>query len=181
MAAVSLVVDLREVFRQALAGRVQVLADRRLSLPEPLRGFLLREHAGHAGQDLPLSRRQRFKQQPHPLPLFPHQQVGIQIMLGRDIAPLDEPLLDPLQPPLLVLEQVADGRPAGIGPRVPDRIPPLEHFYHRGGHCVLSLMRIPAREDDVPHEGPIGIPEELLKTRHGDLAYVTPGLVPGVP
>ena len=84
-------------------------------------------------------------------------------MLERDIAPLGGPFLDSLQPPLLVLDQIAYGRPAGVR-RGFHSVPLLEDFRHRRGHRVLRLLRIPVREDDVPQQRLMDTAEELLES-----------------
>jgi hypothetical protein len=75
--------------------------------------------------------------------LLPGGHAGIQVMLKLYNPTLDQPFPDPRQPSLLALNQVGDSCPAGVGPRVLDGVPPLEHFCHRGGKSILSLMRIP--------------------------------------
>jgi hypothetical protein len=103
------------------------------------------------------------QQQRHPFLLFPDQQAGIHVALGRDISPLDEADRDPLQAPLPALDHVVDGRPASVRPGVADGIPALEYLDHGGGHGVLRLIRIAAREDDVPDQRLVGVPEELAE------------------
>ena len=48
---------------------------------------------------------------------------------------------------------------SGVRPRILDVVPPPEDFRHRRGHHVLRLMRIAAREDDVPRQRLTGNPE----------------------
>ena len=99
-----------------------------------------------------------------------------QVMLERDIAPLGEPFLDSLQPPLFALDQIGVWRAYA---REFHCVPLREDFRHRRGHRVLRLLRIPAREDDVRQQRLIGNAEELLESSRGRrrlLAHAQAGL-----
>jgi hypothetical protein len=79
-------------------------------------------------------------------------------MLRPEVTALDHPVPGAL-PALSGLDQVADHGLACIGPRVLDPVSPHVDILVRRGRRVLGFVRVPAREDGVPHQQLIRAPE----------------------